>query len=254
MDSSVIDKPTRKLTQIDLRNQRISIYKKHVLGGIPSVFLRIDGKQLKPALMTNRDKNFKLFVSKFFYNGKDGSTDVWSDNFGLPTGLKLTSTAYKAFFRYAKTDYGSAVVKEMVSNLEKYKGFSVRQATGTRPTAKADYLVILLPSNFPSITRFPTGGQRIFDLAIIHHEFAHTMLVRSKKSKTLTIKDELWAVRKAENPIRLKRGGGRYEPRYVYYNGNSTVNVITGEILPLQWTVSKYDPRIMVKLNHKDAL
>ncbi len=80
------------------------------------------------------------------------------------------------------------------------------------------------------------------------------MLVRSRKSKKITIRDELWAVRKAENPVRLRKGYRLYEPRYVYYNGRQTINIVTGELRPLQWTVSKYDPRIMVKLSHKDAL
>jgi len=242
----------KNLTSERLRWNRINIYKTHVVGGVPSVFLRIKGRYLKPAIMDNRGKNFRAFVKLYFYNGKDGSTDELSSNFGYPIKLKANSMAFKAFEKYSKTDYGSAVIKEMSSHPNKYKGFSVRDAPSLY--AKGDYDVIYLPSIFPNKSRFPIGGQKIFDLAIIHHEFAHTMLIRSKAAKRITIQDELWAVRKAENPIRLRRGGGKYEPRYVYYNGQQTVNVITGQVLSLQWTVSKLDPRIMVKVGHKDAL
>jgi len=253
MDAAVKDS-VKNITPEKLRWNRVQIYKVHVMGGVPSVFLRINGRPLKPALVDNRGKNFRTFVKMYFYNGKDGSTDKLSDNFGYPFKLKKSSLGYRAFERYAKTDYGSSVIKEIISQPKKFKDFTIRQSTGLHPKAKADYLVIHLPEKFPSMTRFEIGRQNIFDLAIIHHEFAHTMLVRSITSKKITIKDELWAVRKAENPVRLKRGNGRYEPRYVYYNGKQTVNIITGKSLPLRWTVSKYDPRIMVKLDHKDAL
>jgi len=240
------------LTPEELKWNRIQIYKTHVVGGVPSVFLRIKGQYLKPALIDNRGKNFRTFVKLYFYKGGSGSIDLWSDNFGHPVGLKPSSLAYKALERYSKTDYGSAVIKEMIYHPDKYKDFSVRDAPSL--SAKGDYNVIHLPSKFPGRQRFKIGGQNIFDLAIIHHEFAHTMLIRSDPVKNIKIKDELWAVRKAENPIRLKRGGGKYEPRYVYYNKKQTINIITGKALPFQWTVSKYDPRIMVKLGHKDAL
>jgi len=231
----------------------VQIYKAHVQGGVPSVFLRIKGRYLNPALMDNRGKNFKTFVEMYFYSGKDGGIDpLYDDDMHLPIKLKRNSKGYKAFERYARTDYGSAVIKEMISNQKKYPKFRVQQARFSQ--AKADRLGILLPPNFPSRLRFEIGGQKVFDLAIIHHEFAHTMLIRSKTAKKITIRDELWAVRKAENPVRLKRGHSGYEPRYIYYNGKQTINIITGKSLPFQWTVSKYDPRIMIKLDHKDAL
>lgn len=249
----IVDELLKSATPDKLRINRIQIYKRYVAGGVPSVFLMVGGKQLKPASMENRSKNFKTFVKMYFYKGKDGITNPMSDgDLHLPIKLKAGSQGYKALERYAKTDFGSAIIKEMISRPKKYQDFRVQQAKYLQ--AKADYIVIHLPENFPNQSRFEIGGQKIFDLAIIHHEFAHTMLVRAKTAERITIRDELWAVRKAENPIRLKRGNGRYEPRYVYYNGKQTVNIITGKVLPLQWSVSKYDPRIMVKLSHKDAL
>ena len=252
-EKRTVSASVKKLTSERLRWNRIQIYKTHVVGGVPSVFLCIKGRYLKPALMDNRGKNFRTFVKLYFYSGKDGSIDpLGNGELHLPIKLKPSSKGYKAFEKYAKTDYGSAIIKEMISNPKKYPKFKIQQARFSQ--AKADYLVMHLPPNFPNRTRFEIGAQKIFDLAIIHHEFAHTMLIRSKTAKRITIQDELWAVRKAENPIRLKRGGARYEPRYVYYGNERTINIITGQVLPLQWTVSKYDPRIMVKLNHKDAL
>jgi len=241
------------LTPEELKRNRVQIYKTHVTGGVPSVFLRINGRYLKPALVDNRGKNFRTFVKLYFYKGKDGITNPMNDGDPhLPIKLKPNSKGYKALEKYAKTDFGSAIIKEMIANAKKYSDFRIQQAKFSQ--AKADSIVILLPENFPNRSHFPIGGQKIYDLAIIHHEFAHTMLVRSIISQKITIKDELWAVRKAENPVRLKRGNGRYEPRYVYYDGKQTVNIITGKALPFQWTVSKFDPRIMVKLDHKDAL
>jgi len=239
---------TMQYSQADLRNKRIAIYKKHVAGGVPSVFLTINNAILIPANEINRSKNFKIFVGLYLYKGITANNDEWSNTIS-PIGLNASSMGYKALERYAKTDYGSAVIKEIVSHPKKYKGFSIEQGRGLH--AKGDYLIIYLPEKFPNGSRFKIGGQKIYDLAIIHHEFVHAML---PQSKGITIRDELWAVRKAENPVRLKRGGGRYEPRYVYYNGSKTINIITGKSLPLQWSVSKYDPRVMVKLNDKDAL
>jgi len=242
----------QNLTPQQLKLQRIHIYKTSVIGGVPSVFLTINNVVLIPASESNRSKNFKTFVAMYLYKGIEGSNDPFSSNFGGPLRLKPGSMGYKGLERYANTDYGSAVIKEMISHPNKYKGFNIQQARGLH--AKAGGPVIYLPVKFPNSQRFKISGQKIYDLAIIHHEFAHTMLVRGKTSGAITLKDELWAVRKAENPVRLKRGVGKYEPRYVYYNGSRTINIITGKSLPLEWTVSKYDPRIMVKLNDKDAL
>ncbi len=186
MDAIVKEKPAAKLLPIELRNRRIDIYRKNVIGGIPSVFLRIDGKFLKPALTDNRLKNFKIFVNMYFYNGKDGGMDPLRDSdMHLPIKLKPNSAGYKAFERYARTDYGSAVIKEMISNTRKFDGFSIQQARLQQ--ARADRLRMFLPRKFPGRSRFEIGGQKVFDLAIIHHEFAHTMLVRSKAAKILPL-------------------------------------------------------------------
>ena len=172
------------LTLEKLKWNRVQIYKTHVTGGVPSVFLRINGRFLTPAIVDNRSKNFRIFVKMYLYSGVDGSTDPMSNRDPhLPIKLKPSSKGYKALERYAKTDYGSAVIKEMISNSKKYPKFEIQQVKFGG--ARADYRVIFLPPNFPSKLRFPIGGQKIFDLAIIHHEFTHTMLVRSKTAKKL---------------------------------------------------------------------
>lgn len=166
------------------------------------------------------------------------------------TRLSSSSKGYLAFQRYAQTSYGSAVVKEMITNTKKFNGFLIAQSSGTE--ARAGDGVLLLPKNFPTKKFFPIGGQKIFDLAIIHHEMAHTEIYLPKSnSGETTLKDERQAVIMAENPVRKIKG---LEPRYTYSKQGRTINIITGKYFDNEWTVSKYNPKIMVKRNHKDAL
>lgn len=165
-----------------------------------------------------------------------------------------SSDGYKAFQRFSETDYGSSVIKEMISNPKKYKGFDI--AEGYKRGAKANYSVLLLPKRFPAPPGFfKTSGQKIYDLAIIYHEFAHTAVFRpaSTSDAAITIFDERLAVMNFENPVRIRMG---YEPRYSYTmgNGSYTINIITGKKVAGERTVSKYDPTILVELHDKDAL
>lgn len=248
MDEQISD-AIKKLSPLKLRARRVAIYKKNVRPY--SIFFRVKGVPLKPAQANSRRKNFDTFVKMYFYKGGVGNNNQWSNNMGLAKGLNKNSMGYKAFELYSKTNYGSASILEMISNHRKYKNFSVREATGKG--ALGDYFVMFLPKVFPKKPPyFNVGGQKIFGLAIIHHEFAHTMLARSWDSGKVSLKDEREAVLKAENPIRMINR--RYEPRYVYFARGHTINIITKEKKVGRWSVSKYDPRKMLPLHHKDSL
>ncbi len=169
------------------------------------------------------------------------------------TKMVESSDGYKAFTNFAKTDYGSSVIKEMIKNPKKYKGFDIKQ--GAQKWASAGYRFIVLPKKFPARIRFKTSGQRIYDLAIIYHEFAHTMVFQpaSLKGKKASIRDERMAVMKFENPVRMRKG---YEPRYSYTKARplETINIITGEKKQGSWAVSENDPTKLVKPDDKAAL
>jgi len=172
-----------------------------------------------------------------------------SINPGGITRLAPTSKAYLAFQRYASTPYRSAVVKEMITDTKKFNGFLIAQ--GTANEARGGIGVITFPRNFPTRKTFPIGGQRIYDLAIIHHELAHTQVFLNKVNGSATLKDERQAVIVAENPVRKTKS---YEPRYTYYRDGKTINIITADIKAGKWTVSKFNPAKLVKLTDKDAL
>jgi len=98
------------------------------------------------------------------------------------------------------------------------------------------------------------GGEKKYDLAIIHHEFGHTRFFRKlndMKIKDFKLKDERQAVINLENPIRLKKG---MEPRYTYYNGKRTINIISGIPSETDHTVMEDDPTRLVKIGSKGAL
>jgi len=141
-----------------LRQKRINTYYSSKLKKYKAI-----PKGLSAATTGTRLSNFKKFVDLFFYK-KVKSTGV--------TKLLATSKGYLAFKRYAQTSYGSAVIKEMITNTKNFKGFLIAQGSGNE--ARAGDGILLLPKNFPTKTHFPVGGQKIFDLAIIHHEMAHT--------------------------------------------------------------------------------
>ncbi len=220
---------------IKLRQQRISLYYASPLKKYKAI-----PKGLSVAEPGTRLTNFKKFASLYFYQ---------IINLGGVTRLAPTSKGYLAFQRYAQTSYGSAVIKEMITNTEKFKGFLIAQ--GTKNEARGGIGILTLPKNFPTKRNFPVGGQKIFDLAIIHHEMAHTQVYLTKTTGKATIEEERQAVIVAENPVRKIKG---LEPRYTYFRKGTTINIITGIKKNKEMTISKYDPSILVDLTDKDAL
>lgn len=213
------------------------------------------GKVLIPADLAKRKPNFDKFVKQYFY-GLDHShnTDPLHDHYAQPTKLTRDSGGYKAFEKFASTDYGSYVIKTMIENPNRYKGFKVwENAFGG---AHGDYNFISLPKGFSlQEGRFATSKQRIHYLAILYHEFAHTMMFRAPASKgvDITIYDEREAVLRFENPVRLR---DNYEPRYSYTkkDGSETINIITRVVKHGKWSVRKDDPTVLVRPEDKDAL
>lgn len=215
------------LSSLQLRLNREKIYRSKVPH--TSVFPRVNGKTLTPAPESKRKSNFLKFVDLFFYKKVYTNTrDPMSDTYQEATKLLKSSDGYKAFSLFSDTDYGSSVIKEMLDNQKKYTDFKIKEGTGNAATA--EYNTILLPRKFPYQQKFTTSGQRIYDLAIIYHELAHTKVFRpiSSKERTIDINDERTAVMMFENPVRLRKG---YEPRYSYTmrNGSFTINIITGK-------------------------
>ncbi|VAW97135.1 hypothetical protein MNBD_GAMMA23-1278 [hydrothermal vent metagenome] len=240
------------LNTLQLRLKREQIYRRKVPHS--RVFPQAKGRILAPASDGIRTSNFLKFVELYFSKKIDNT--IPDPEFNIyPSATKMAegSDGYKAFKRFAKTDYGSSVIKEMINNPKKYKGFDIKQ--GAQKWASAGYRFVVLPKKFPARTRFKTSGQRIYDLAIIYHEFAHTMVFQSKSSKGIkvNIKGERMAVMKFENPVRMRKG---YEPRYSYTKEKplETINIITGEKKQGIWVVSESDPTKLVKPNDKDAL
>ncbi len=253
MDNSILktDK-ARGLDSLQLRLKREQNYREKVLH--TSVFPQAMGRTLTPASEGNRISNFLKFVELYFSKKVDNTIpDPEFNIYPGPTKMTESSDGYKAFKQFAKTDYGSSVIKEMINNPKKYKGFVIKQ--GAQKWASAGYRFIVLPKRFPDRARFQTSGQRVYDLAIIYHEFAHTMVFQpaAAKGKKANINDERMAVIKFENPVRMRRG---YEPRYSYTKTNplETINIITGNKKPGRWVVSASDPAKLIKPNDRDAL
>lgn len=65
-----------------------------------------------------------------------------------------------------------------------------------------------------------------------------------------TIEDERQAVINLENPVRMENG---LEPRYTYYNGSRTINIITGKDSPIEHTILESDPSKLVRIGSAGA-
>lgn len=244
------------LVRLKLELNRKKIYRSKV--SHTRVFPKANGKLLSPASAAIRQANFIKFVDLYFSKRIDST--IPDPAFGIYPGVtKLTTSSdgYKAFAKFSQTDYGSSVIKEMLGNSARYHGFVIAQ--GVKKGATGGYRSMTLPKVFPNKKKqFLVSGQKIFDLAIIYHEFAHTMvfLPRTAKGKKATLLDERKAVIFFENPVRIRKG---FEPRYTYSGEDKTgvlqtINIITGKRKQGKWTVSKYDPRILVGLADKDRL
>ena len=238
-----------------LRQHRISLYKKHVKYDHTQVFPCLSGRRLKPADPSVRKKNFSKFVELYFSRAKPPVLPAPDDPFAdkpQPGGLKKSSRAYYHFERFSQTDYGSSVIKEMVDNQKKYKGFIVAQGVGGE--TQAAFGAIKFGSEFPQ-PRFKFGNQIILPEAIIYHEFGHTMVFFAREVvQHRDLKHECEVVRKLENPVRLRAG---LEPRYTYTDrmaGLRTVNIITGEERDGAFAVDKNDPRKLITPGSENAL
>jgi len=251
-DNTTTIKKENNVNSLKLRLKREQIYRSKVSHN--SVFPQANGRILAPAVEANRMSNFLKFVDMYFSKIIDNTIpDPEFNIYPGATKMVESSDGYKAFKRFAKTDFGSSVVKEMINNRSKYKDFVIKE--GAEKWASAGYRFIVLPKRFPNKRIFKNSGQRIYDLAIIYHEFAHTMVFQSASSigKNATINDERIAVMKFENPVRMRKG---YEPRYSYTGSKpqQTINIITGEKKHGIWSVNRNDPTKLVKPSDKDAL
>ncbi len=219
-----------------------------------SLLPKANGSTLTPANKGDRGANLQQFIDLYFYKKEvPDNADPFSNNYQEHTQLKPGSDGYKAFERFAQTDYGSALIKEMIQNQKKYTGFYV--AENALSWANGGFGRITFPRKFPNSLEFRTSGQKVHDLAIIWHEFAHSMVFRSplKKDIPITIYDERDDVLKFENPVRM---GANFEPRYSYTatDKSQTINIITREVANGEFTVSKFDPRKLVRHADKEAL
>jgi len=250
------------MDNVPLRTRREQIYRKYIAP--QSLFPRINGRVLtEEGDEAKRKSNFLMFVDMFFSkqvnpDSRNGSLgqDGWpSPNASRPTRLSMSSDGYKAFAIFSDTPYGSSVVKEMVTpeNREKYQDFVVAEGPGTE--TRASYNSIVIAWKFPFQSKFIHSGQPVDRLAILYHEFAHTMVFQPASQKTVErgISDERISVMKFENPVRILH---KFEPRYSYvqYDGSKTINILTGEIGPGIMTVNKNNPAELVKRTHIDAL
>lgn len=231
-----------------LRQQRVRIYKNHVKYNHSQIFPCLSGRRLQPAETSKRKKNFTQFVDLYFSKAKSPVLSATNDPFAdkpQPGGLKKSSKSYYYFERFSQTDYGSSVIKEMLDNHKKYKGFLVAQGVGAE--TQSGFGAIKFGSEFPQ-PRFKFGRQIILPEAIIYHEFGHTMVFFPKEVvQNRDLKHECEVVRKLENPVRLRAG---LEPRYTYTDrmaGLRTINIITGEIKSGAYSVDKNDPRKLVQ-------
>jgi len=256
LNMEVKNKKESALDRVKLELKRIKIYRSKVPH--TRIFPKANGRVLKPVLVSRRKYNFLKFVDMYFTKTIDNT--IPDPEFGIfPGATKLTTSSdgYRAFARFAQTDYGSSVIKEMLNNPKRYSGFVIAQ--GIKKGATGGYKSMTLSKVFPNKKkRFLISGQKIFDLAIIYHEFAHTsiFLPKTSKGKKATLLDERKAVMLFENPVRIRKG---YEPRYTYSGEDKsgvlqTINIITGKRKQGKWTVSKYDPRILVSLTDEDRL
>lgn len=222
----------------DLKSQRIQIYCSNTFDSA-CTFTEIHKKlgilnteNVPPVSI--RNSSFTKLVTENFNNLDDfDAVNPW------PV-IKATTAAYKMLHEYALTPYGAVIVKRILEDNVRtgIKRFEIRLDDNS--TARAGTHWISLPSNFPLKEYFP-GGEKIDPLAVIHHEFAHTrFFTGNTKPAMVSIEDERIAVINNSNPARMFN---KYEPRYTYFNGKETINIITGEKRSGRWSVNMQDPR-----------
>lgn len=242
MVNTIKDKP-------GLRTNRVAIYKKLVRAR--GLFKGVDGEMFYvPETLTVRQSNFKKVVKLNFEMDpfEPGSWPNHIHNFPVYKKLKL----------YSETRYGSAMIYRILQDNKKVKSqkgkiFKIQYDDGkSGQGARGGLDFIRLSKNFPNNNPYK-GGDKKYDLAIIHHEFGHTRFFRKKSNLKIiefTIEDERQAVINLENPVRIANG---FEPRYTYYNGSRTINIITGMDSPVEHTILESDPSKLVKIGSAGA-
>jgi len=209
-------------------------YKLSTLIKAAKVDLGVDDES-KLIPMDERIKNFELFRSERF-----NSDDPWGDQ--LAGVFKNGTSAYNYLMLYSKTSYGSI----MIDRINKYdgkfvvylitKGVEKFQAMGASNH-------IRLPEEFPIMAMYPSTGDKIDPLAVIHHEFEHTIFGKSSH-EVGSLEEEVAAVKLHENPVRIING---FKPRYSYYQRatDTTVSVFDyKKTVSGSKTTDPLDPRL----------
>ncbi len=232
-----------------LRTNRIAIYKKHVR--TRGLFKGVNGETFHvPETLTDRQSNFKKFVALNF------ETDPYEP--GVWPNYINDLPVYRKLKLYSETRYGSAMIYRILQDNKKAKSrkekiFKIQYDDGeSGQSARGGLNFIRLSKNFPNNNPYK-GGDKKHDLAIIHHEFGHTRFFRKQNNLKIieyTIEDERQAVMNLENPVRIENG---LEPRYTYYNGSRTINIITGMDSPVEHTILESDPAKLVKIGSAGA-
>jgi len=173
MSTATKEAPVKtKLTQPQLRNNRIAIYKKHINARALNRGVNCEVFHV-PESLVFRQKNFKTFVIENFVNDMDRA-GIWPD---VITGLPV----YNKLKAYSETPYGAAVIYRILLDnknrrLNKKPLFMVQYDDGVfGQNASAGLNYIRLSKNFPDSRPYP-GGEKKYYPAIIHHEMGHTRL------------------------------------------------------------------------------
>jgi len=162
----------------------------------------------------------------------------------------FTILAYIELKKYSVTAYGSLTIAKIMSDhticsetekdsiLDKIKDKkenkiqdaklkTFKLVIGDTGTAGGSPSFIIIPPEFPKMDYFP-GGEEVDTLAVIHHEFGHT-LASSGKMYSGSLIDERNLVVNIDNPARIINGK---EPRYTYYDSTTdqTINIIDSSV------------------------
>jgi len=240
--------------------KRMAIYRKYICKQDLIPFFNNRRLKAEPDC-SKRKSNFKKFVALYFStkvikSNRNDAVDADGmphDNAGRTTKLLEGTDGYKAFIKFSETSYGSSIISEMVNHPKKYKGFKISESPG-KETRAAHRGGIIIAWRFPFQKTFIHSGQKVDPLAILYHEFSHTIVFSEKPLGDHHYLDhERETVMKFENPVRILNG---YEPRYsyVHYKGTDTINILTGDKEKGILAVNKYNPAELVARTHKDAL
>ncbi len=148
--------------------------------------------------------------------------------------------ALEVLREYVGTDFGQEMIGRVLADFDQalargwvtpqgelteegeFAGYLPFRVVHSPDTAAASLREVRLPERFA--THFKGSGQRVFPLAIVHHEFGHTQfgqpakpheIVTDQHGSRLHVEHEMEIVEKFENPVRLRYG---YEARESYHN------------------------------------